>query len=237
MGFLDKLFMPQSKAVASNVNQKLLTNTYSPVMQQGITGGNYLYSLLTGQGPDVGAANAGYQDYLDNAGYDAALRRMSQSVVGGGAASGLLRSGATSEALLNQGAEINQSYYNNYLQALGGLSDMGQQAGQLVGNAGAGQVVKKPSILSTIASPLGGVAAQLKGSDRRMKRDVDLIETLPDGLNIYTFRYRDDLPDELAAYVCPGQHVGVMADEVERLRPWALGPTIAGYQTVNYGAL
>jgi len=28
-----------------------------------------------------------------------------------------------------------------------------------------------------------------------------------------------------------------MADEVERLRPWALGPDIAGFKTVNYAAL
>ena len=96
MSFLGKMFLPQSKAVASNVNNKLLTGMYTPQAQQGITSGNYLSALLTGQGPDVGAANAGYQAYLNNAGYEDALRRMSQSVVGGGAASGLLRSGATS---------------------------------------------------------------------------------------------------------------------------------------------
>jgi len=236
MSFLGKLFMPQSKAVASNVNQKLLTSTYSPVMQQGILGGNYLTSLLTGTG-DVGAANAGFDAYKVNAGYDDALRRMSQSVVGGGAASGLLRSGATSKALLNEGAQINRNMFTDYLGLLGGLSDMGQNAGQLVGQAGQGQVVKKPSILSTIASPLGGVAAQLKGSDRRMKQDIELVDTLPDGLGVYSFRYRDDLPDDVAPYVSEGQHVGVMADEVALLRPEALGPVIAGYQTVNYGAL
>jgi hypothetical protein len=31
---------------------------------------------------------------------------------------------------------------------------------------------------------------------------------------------------------------GVMADEVEKLRPWALGPRLAdGSRTVNYAAL
>jgi hypothetical protein len=31
--------------------------------------------------------------------------------------------------------------------------------------------------------------------------------------------------------------LGVMADEVAKLRPWALGPKRAGFATVNYGAL
>ena len=30
---------------------------------------------------------------------------------------------------------------------------------------------------------------------------------------------------------------GVMADEVAALRPWALGPEVAGFATVNYAAL
>jgi hypothetical protein len=30
---------------------------------------------------------------------------------------------------------------------------------------------------------------------------------------------------------------GVMADEVAKLRPWALGPKIGAYRTVNYQAL
>jgi hypothetical protein len=28
-----------------------------------------------------------------------------------------------------------------------------------------------------------------------------------------------------------------MADEVAQLRPWALGPTVAGFATVDYGKL
>ena len=64
-------------------------------------------------------------------------------------------------------------------------------------------------------------------SDARAKRDVRPIGRLDDGLGIYTYRYIwDDEP-----------RVGVMAQEVAALRPWALGPMAGGYLTVDYGAL
>ncbi len=225
MGVLGKIFQPQSKAVATNVSQKALTELYMPQAKQGIQGGNYLTSLLTGQG-DTAAANAGYQTYLDNAGYEDALRRMSQSVVGGGAASGLLRSGSTAKALNAQGAEINRSYFDNYLQNLAGLSEMGQNAGQLVGQASQGQVVKKPSIFGTIASAGGLASASLK-SDRRSKEDIREIGTYPNGLPKYEFRYKGQSQ----------KWTGVMADDVEKVFPEAVGETMDGFKTVNYGAL
>ena len=52
---------------------------------------------------------------------------------------------------------------------------------------------------------------------------------LEDGLGVYRWNYIWDDPSV--------RFEGVMADEVEALRPWALGPVINGYATVNYGAL
>ncbi len=64
-------------------------------------------------------------------------------------------------------------------------------------------------------------------SDRRLKRGVSLLSRMADGLGLYRYRYlwSDD------------EHVGVMADEVASLRPWALGPVVGGFRTVDYGAL
>lgn len=225
MSFLGKMFLPQSKAVASNVNNKLLTGMYTPQAQQGITSGNYLSALLTGQGPDVGAANAGYQAYLNNAGYEDALRRMSQSVVGGGAASGLLRSGSTAKALNAQGAEINRGYFNNYLSSLGNLSEMGQNAGQLIGQAGQGQVVKKPSIWSSIASAGGTGLASLK-SDRRLKENIVQVGSYPNGLPKYEFNYKGETL----------RHRGVMSDDVRVKYPEAV-EVVNGFDHVYYAML
>jgi hypothetical protein len=74
---------------------------------------------------------------------------------------------------------------------------------------------------------VGQIAASV-ASDPRLKTEVELLERRPDGLGIYAFKYIWDATKQM---------VGFMADEVERLAPWALGPTIAGYRTVNYRKL
>lgn len=65
-------------------------------------------------------------------------------------------------------------------------------------------------------------------SERRVKRDIDLIGTLANGLGVYRFSYMWDRAT---------RHVGVMVDEVARLAPHALGPRFFGIRTVNYSAL
>lgn len=215
---------PKMKTAASNVNQKLVTDMYTPQAQAGVGATNFLQALLTGKG-DVAGAEAGYQNYLDKAGYQNALNELSRSVVGGGAASGLLRSGATSQALLREGTKLNQGFYNNYLQNLGSLAGIGNQGGQLLVGAGSGEPYKSPSTAGTIASGVGKIFSLF--SDRRLKENIVKIDEMPDGLGVYEFNYI--WSDE--------RTIGVMADEVEKLRPWALGPVVDGYATVNYGAL
>ncbi len=218
----------KSTSTSENVNNSLITSTYGGQMGQGTGANNFLSSLLTGQG-DTGAANAGYQGYLANAGYAPAMRQMGQQVTGQGAASGLLNSGATAKALQTRGTEINQGFYNNYLQQLAGLSGLGLQAGGLVANAGQKSESKStgggPSTFGSIASTVGGIASIF--SDRRLKRNIELVGREADGLGIYVCRYLWSRTRRLM----------VMADEVAKLRPWALGPRRAGFATVNYGAL
>ncbi len=88
MSFLGKMFA--KKPVSTNQNFKLLNDIYEDPARQGAEGTNFLSALLTGQG-DVGAANAGYQNYLNMAGYQPAMDAMTQSVTGSQAARGLLR--------------------------------------------------------------------------------------------------------------------------------------------------
>lgn len=218
----------KSKSVSGNLNNDLIKSTYGGMMTQGTGANNYLSSLLTGQG-DVGAANSGLQGYYANAGYAPAMRQLSQNITGQGAAAGILNSGSTAKALQTRGTELNQSFFNNYLQQLAGLSGLGLQAGGLVANTG--QYSKGtstgggPSTFGSIASTIGGIASIF--SDRRLKRDIELVRREPDGLGIYLARY----------VMGTKRFLMVMADEVAKLRPWALGPMRAGYATVNYGAL
>lgn len=227
MGFLKPKAAKQS-STSENVNNSLITSTYGGQMQQGTGATNFLAQLL-GVSPSGGGAQQGYNNYLQMAGYAPAMRQMAQGVTGQGAASGLLNSGATVKALQTRGAELNQGFFNNYLQQLAGLSGLGLQAGGLVANTGQKSTSTStggsPSTLGSIASTVGGIASIF--SDRRLKRDIERVGEFPDGLGIYAYRY-----------VMGAKRVlGVMADEVAKLRPWALGPERAGYATVNYGAL
>lgn len=82
-------------------------------------------------------------------------------------------------------------------------------------------------IVSGVGSMMSGAAAL---SDIRVKKDIAKVGELEDGLGVYDFRYvwEDDTP----------LHRGVMAQDVEKLRPWALGPTFGdGYMTVDYSKL
>lgn len=89
--------------------------------------------------------------------------------------------------------------------------------------------------LSQQNAMLGGLAglgqAAIFASDRRLKRDIERIGTRPDGLGVYAYRY----------LWSPLRHIGVMAQEVLRVKPGAVvrmeGGPLSGYLAVNYGAL
>lgn len=224
MGFLK----PKTKTTVTPTNQAYgyIKDEYGSQVDQGAGAMNFLSSLLTGSG-DTAASSAAFNQYKDQAGYAPALRDMQRGVTATGAASGLLRSGAAGQAYEKKGAELNSSLFGNFLQQLSGLAGLGQNAGQLISGAGgqSSNTTTKPSTAGSILGAAGSIASIF--SDRRTKRDIHEFSILPDGLGVYTFRYLGD--DEV--------RVGVMADEVEILRPWALGPVVGGFQTVNYGAL
>ena len=63
-------------------------------------------------------------------------------------------------------------------------------------------------------------------SDRRLKEDVKRIGKTDDGLPIYSFKYKGDDAEQT--------HIGFMADEVEKVKPEAVGLHPSGYKTVDY---
>ncbi len=84
------------------------------------------------------------------------------------------------------------------------------------------------SILAGAAQGAGSAAA---ASDRRLKTNITKLGEMRDGLGVYDFDYIDPKYGK-------GRQRGVMAGEVARLRPWALGPKIDGeYLTVHYSKL
>lgn len=85
-------------------------------------------------------------------------------------------------------------------------------------------------IFSAIGSVAGAGAkmampgAGMFGSDRRLKKDIQLIGTWPNGLPYYEFTYKSGGP----------RRIGFMADEVEKYMPEAVHE-IDGFKHVDYG--
>lgn len=102
-----------------------------------------------------------------------------------------------------------------------------QYAGQVAGvNAANQNAAQRNAQTTSGAASLAMILASMF-SDRRLKTDIQKIDQLPSGLNVYRFKY---IWDEDV------YHVGVMADEVEKIFPEAVGE-MYGFKTVDYGRI
>ena len=195
------------------------------------TGGDAsdMIAALLGVGGDSAAADGAFENYLDSTGYNFALDQGSRAITGNNAAKGLLKSGSTLKGLTTFGQNLGKQYFDNYLGQLGSVAGRGLQAGGLIGSAGGRSTSTSKGGSPGLAGAIGQGLGMIPGlSDPRLKTDVEKLGELPDGLGVYSWRF---------LWEAAQRHVGVMADEVARLRPWALGPRIAGYATVRYDLL
>jgi Chaperone of endosialidase len=76
---------------------------------------------------------------------------------------------------------------------------------------------------------LGGLA--ILKSDERLKENIKKVGSLDNGLNLYSYNYKDgyNLPE--------GKQVGVLAQEVEKVIPEAVVEMDDGFKSVNYAML
>jgi hypothetical protein len=80
---------------------------------------------------------------------------------------------------------------------------------------------------------LGGSAMMM--SDIRLKENIKPVGVMPNGLTLYSFEYVDEIKSHPLAG--DGVHVGVMAQEVEQVFPYAVKTLDDGYKVVDYGLL
>jgi hypothetical protein len=93
--------------------------------------------------------------------------------------------------------------------------------GSLFGGGGTQTTTQNQGIGGILGSALG-IASLF--SDERLKTDIRKVGATEAGLPIYTFRYQGAGP----------HYMGVMAQDVAREQPTALGPVVSGYGTVRY---
>lgn len=210
----------KQKSSSSNQAYGTINNWAQPLLGYANQGAQGLAALLGGD-------TSGLNNYKSATGFDRTLSTGMQNITNAGAAKGLLRSGATSKALVNYGQQLEDQTAGSYMDRLLGLSGIGSNAANIL--SGAGQTSQSSGKSKNgIGGFLGSAAGAIAASDRRLKENVRKIETLDDGLNVYEYTYIW-APDKVRR--------GVMADEVEKLRPWALGPKIGDYNTVDYSKI
>jgi hypothetical protein len=86
------------------------------------------------------------------------------------------------------------------------------------------QLASNNAMLGSIFGLGGTLGAAKLLSDRRTKTDIHPIGITDDGMTVYSFRYKSGGPTQ----------IGFMADEVEKVKPWAVIDTPSGFKMVNY---
>lgn len=151
--------------------------------------------------------------------YDNEMERMmgaAEGSVAADAAKAQAQAQAAQQALAAQALAAEMPYT--------GTNNLATSLGNLFG--GGSSVTKGPGLFGQLLSA-GAQVGSAALSDPRLKTAVEKIGEEPDGLGIYEWSY---LGSEERDF-------GVMADEVAILRPWALGPVMDGFLTVDYNML
>src|ERR1700677_1789794 len=217
----------------SIANGQGLSNT----LTSGLTGGSNLQATNPFNTNTIGST------FQASPGYQFSLNQALQGGQNSAASQGNLLSGASQIGQQNTAAQLaNQNYYQyvgsqqsglgSYLNSLLGGSQQGVSAGLgslgaygglansiTTGSAGAANGIGQQAA-SGINGLIGGIGSFLQNplSDRRVKTDIVLVGAVKH-LPVYAFRY---VTDRLKVW-----HVGVMAQDVEKMFPNAV-VTLAG---------
>ena len=224
MGLFTKLFGgSRSKNESKNLNNDFLKAQLGGSVGT-VGGATDAVSALLGFGGNTAGQSAAFNNYRDSAGYRFLLDEGMEDITGNAAARGLLRSGSTGEALTGFRTNLANTFLDNYIKNSLGVGQLGLGAAGILADTGKYSKGKSSQDTGNFGKFIGSFL-----SERHLKTNITKIGEMSDGLGVYEYEYKAD----------PGTvYIGTMVDEVEQLRPWALGPvTDEGYRTVNYKEL
>lgn len=220
-----------SSSDSSNRAYDWLKSTYGPQGGQAFQGGTNMLGNILGLGTDPNAGSAALNNYWNSAGGQFQLGEGLDALTSKYSALGLSKSGAAMKGMEKYRQGLASTYLNNYLGQLNDYSKLGLGAGSLIGSAGGishseSESTGTGSSSNGIGDILGSIIGAVAMSDIRLKDDIELVGELG-GLKLYDFTY-------LPGFGLPeGRFRGVMAQDVAKVRPDALGPEIHGYLTIS----
>jgi hypothetical protein len=213
-----------SSSSSKNQAYPSISAAYGPTMGQFGNTYNALGNILGVNGSQ--AQSQGLNNYWNSAGGQFQMNQGLDALTSKFSALGLQKSGADMKGMEQYRQGLASTYLNNYLGQLGNLGHLGLGAGSLVADAGqTSNGSSSPGMIQDIAA----IAAM--ASDRRLKTNIEKIGEANDGLGLYRWNWKSNPSGE--------KITGVIADEVEKLRPWAFVKGFVGgvYDGVNYAAL
>lgn len=222
-----------SKSESESGNQFAddIKGAFLPAASQAYGGGLGAASAIMGLGGPEARSDA-LDGWWDSSGGDFMLNKGLDNVDAFMRAKGLGQSGASMKAMEDYRSGLASTKMGEAMNNLFNIGRLGLGGGGLV--SGAGSYSKGDN--SSNGGGLGAALGAILASDPRLKTNIEKVGEEPDGLGIYDYDYIE-AEGPISALMPEGRQRGVMADEVARIRPWALGPEIGGYMTVNYGAL
>jgi hypothetical protein len=138
---------------------------------------------------------------------------------------------------LRTGSQVTSpTYVNSAQQATTQGPDL-LAASQMGYNAEMGDFNAKQAAQANLNQGLYSLAGagMMKYSDVRLKENIKPVGVMANGLTLYSFEYKDEVKSHPLAG--DGIHVGVMAQEVEQVFPYAVKTLDDGYKVVDYGLL
>lgn len=223
-----------SSSQSGNHAWPAISGAMSPALGYVTGGGNMMGSLLGI--PGYGDQTAALDNFANSGGMQWMMDQGNKMVNSNQTAKGLLNSGSTLTALQKYGQGLGSTYLNQMMSHLNDFSRLGLGAGGLMVGAGGHSSSKgtgdNPGKKGIAPDLLAAVASMPIPSDPRLKTNVVKIGEFEDGLGIYEY-------DHVEGYgLSQDRTVGVMADEVKELRPWAYIPNFFGeFAGVDYGKL
>jgi hypothetical protein len=159
---------------------------------------------------------------------------------------------------LNNAFNQYQANRTNVVSNVNALTGVGQNANAISAGAASGTSANVGNLMSSIGNAqasgiMGGANAYTSGlnnlsnyamlygmnkmnaaptSDIRTKENIQVIGWLPNGLPVYIYEYKDEFKNDPLAG--PGQFIGVMAHELEKINPNAVSLRSDGYKMVDY---
>lgn len=210
---------PHLQRIIDNSRQSVVDSINSIFTRAGMSGSNaHAY--------DVSKGVADSENQLRYGDYDAERQRMAQAAgQAPGLAAGQYAGVAPTLALTEEALQAPYTGSDAYARGVSGL--LGQYT----------TTNQRKAPFDYLAQAAAAAAQAASASDRRLKTNIERVGQFEDGLGIYHFDYIDPPNAEIAAHMPQGRYCGAMADEVAKLRPWALGPVVGGYATVDYGKI